>query len=169
MKATRFITAAVISVVIAGIAYSDGGAKKNVSPGSGVNETAAASASEKKSSKTDTLVVKARLVEIISKMPSNDAYDYIFILKYRVISVEKGICQDKEILVGQYNPLIARSMITDKMDRYVNGNLKKFVAGEKHTLMLIQPIELVWNGPVEDGYFDLDSDRYFAVETNIAE
>lgn len=168
MRTTSLITAAVISVVIAGNVYSDGSAAKGVSPKTG-STISAASISEKNTSKTDTLVVKARLVEIAGKLPANEIYNYVYIMKYRVVSVENGTCQDKEILVGQYNPLIARNMIKDKMDKYVNGNVKQFVVGEKHLLKLISPVESVWKDAVEDEYIDLDTDRYFAIETNIAE
>lgn len=168
MKITSLITAAAISVVVAGVAYSDGDAKKNVSSGKD-NSATTTSSSVKDAPKTDTLVVKARLVEIPGKLPANDLYNYVYIMKYRVLSVEKGICKEQEILVGQYNPLIARSMIKDKMDQYVNGNVKKFVVGEKHILKLTTPVESVWKDALEDEYIDIDSDRYFALETNIAE
>jgi hypothetical protein len=157
---------AIFSFFIAGIATSDGVLKKTVSPGAGV-DASVPSSSEKKSSKTDTLIVKARLVEIPSKMPANDVYNYVYIMKYQVISVEKGVYKDPEILVGQYNPLIARSMIKDKMDQYVNGNVTKFVIGEKHVLKLIVPIESVWKDAVEDGYFDIDLPKYFAIQTDM--
>ncbi|HEX2955543.1 MAG TPA: hypothetical protein VHO70_01855 [Chitinispirillaceae bacterium] len=166
MKNNKVIIAAIFALIITSIIYS-GGVKKDASAGAGIETIT--STTESKSSQTDTLTVKARLVEIPGKLPSNDLYNYVYIMKYRVLNVEKGSCTDQEILVGQYNPLIARNMIKDKMDLYVNGNAKKFVVGEKQILKLISPVESVWKDAIEDEYFDIDGDRYFAVETNSAE
>ncbi len=135
------------------------------------NKEASSSAVVDKNKKgTDTLVVNARLIEIPGKLPANDLYDYVYVMKYRIINVIQGMCAEKEILVGQYNPRIARNMVKDKkMDQYVNGNVTKFNVGDKHTLKLIQPIESVWKDAVEDEYkyTEDESERYFAVETDI--
>ena len=48
----------------------------------------------------DTLKVVARLTEIAGKFPPNDLYDYVYIMKYRIITVESGNIRGKEILVG---------------------------------------------------------------------
>ena len=117
----------------------------------------------------DTLVVIARLTEIAGKFVPNDAYDYVYIMKYRVLSVQKGACTEKEILVGHYNPLIARKLIKDKMDPFVDGTVEKFGKGAKHRLTLIEPIERVWNGPVEDEYIDSDQIKYFALKADLLE
>ncbi len=114
---------------------------------------------------TDTLVVTARLVEIPGTFPPNDLYNYVYVMKYRVLEVEEGEYGDKEILVGHYNPLIPRKQINDKMDEYVEGDIEKFEEGAKHRLVLITPIETVWNEAVEDEYFDQDVDKYYALET----
>lgn len=118
----------------------------------------------------DTLIVNARLIEIPGNYPENVLYDYVYVMKYRIINVVQGSYVEKEILVGQYNPRMARNLIKDKkMDQFVNGNVTKFNVGEKHTLKLIHPIESVWKDAVEDEYKYLgdESERYFAVETNI--
>jgi hypothetical protein len=131
-------------------------------------EASANIVTDKNTKGSDTLIVNARLIEIPGKLPPNDLYNYVYIMKYRIVNVVQGSCAEKEILVGQYNPLIARSMVKDKkMDQYVNGNLNKFTIGEKHTLKLIQPIESVWKDAIEDEYMEDESQRYFAVETNI--
>lgn len=113
----------------------------------------------------DTLVVTARLVEIPGTFPPNDLYNYVYVMKYRVLEVEEGEYGDKEILVGHYNPLIPRKQINDKMDEYVEGDIEKFEEGAKHRLVLITPIESVWNEALEDEYFDQDVDKYYALET----
>ena len=38
----------------------------------------------------DTLIIIARLVEIPGKFPPNDLYNYVFIMKYRVVKVFSG-------------------------------------------------------------------------------
>jgi hypothetical protein len=117
--------------------------------------------------KTDTIVVTALLAEIPGKFAPNDLYDYVYIMKYRVIKVEKGKYAEKEILVGQYNPLIPRAKIKDKMDALVNGNADRFQVGVKHRLKLITPISAMWNDAIEDDYIDSELDKYFALQTDI--
>jgi hypothetical protein len=117
--------------------------------------------------KTDTIVVTAQLSEIPGKFAPNDLYDYVYVMKYRVIKVEKGRYAEKEILVGHYNPLIPRARIKDKMDALVNGNADKFQVGVKHRMKLITPISAVWNDAVEDDYIDSELDKYFALQTDI--
>ena len=116
---------------------------------------------------SDTLVVTCRLVEIPGKFVSNDVYDYVYIMKYRVLSVEKGEYNGKELLVGHYNPLIARKLVHDKMDPFVDGTVEKFMVGAKHRLTLVAPIESVWDGAIEDEYIDTDLRKYYAVKADI--
>lgn len=116
----------------------------------------------------EEVVVTARLVEIPGTMPPNDLYNYVYILKYKVIKVEKGELKEKEILVGHYNPLKSRSSINDKMKDKVDGNLEKFVAGEKHTLTLKKPLEKYWAEAVEDEYFDDEAERWYCIKVDKA-
>ena len=111
----------------------------------------------------DTLTVVARLVEIPGKFPPNDLYNYVYIMKYRILKVEKGNFKDSEILVGHYNPLIGRKQIKDKMDPLVDGDVTSFTKGEKHRLVLVAPIETVWNDAVEDEYIDSEAEKYYAL------
>ena len=115
----------------------------------------------------DTLVVTCRLVEIPGKFVPNDVYDYVYIMKYRVLSVEKGTYSGKELYAGHYNPLIARKQIHDKMDSLVDGTVEKFVVGEKHRLTLITPIESVWDGAIEDEYFDTELPKYYVLNADL--
>jgi len=117
--------------------------------------------------KVDTLVVTACLMEIPGKFAPNDLYNYVYIMKYKVIAVEKGIYKESEILVGQYNPLISRANIKDKMDVHVNGTATSFTVGSKHRLVLVVPLSSVWNDAIEDEYFDSPMEKYFAVKTDI--
>jgi hypothetical protein len=113
----------------------------------------------------DTLKLLARIIEIPGKFPPNDLYNYVYIMKYKVIKVVKGIYTKKEILVGHYNPLIPRSQIKDQMAETVRGNAKRFAVNDKQTLTLF-PLEKVWKDAVEDDYTDLDLESYFALETD---
>ncbi len=109
----------------------------------------------------DPISVEGRLTEIPGKMPSNDLYSYVYVLKYKVISGMDA----KEILVGVYNPLIARGKVKDKMADKSKGNVSEFKAKAKHKLTLV-PLEGNWDGAVEDEYFDDESPRYLAIEVN---
>ena len=107
----------------------------------------------------DPVTVEARLTEIPGKMPSNDLYSYVYVFKYKVLKVVSGKLDAKEILVGVYNPLIARGKVKSK------GNVGEFKAKAKHTLKIV-PLEGNWDGAVEDEYFDDEAPRYLAIEVN---
>ncbi|MCQ2098321.1 MAG: hypothetical protein MJY87_10330 [Fibrobacter sp.] len=109
----------------------------------------------------DPISVEGRLVEIPGKMPSNDLYSYVYVFKYKVLSGMDA----KEILVGVYNPLIARGKVKDKMADKSKGNVGEFKAKAKHKMKLV-PLEGNWDGAVEDEYFDDESPRYLAIEVN---
>lgn len=113
----------------------------------------------------EPVVVEGRLAEIPGKMPSNDLYSYVYIMKYKVLKVVSGSLDAKEILVGVYNPLIARGKVNDKMAEKSKGNVGEFKVKAKHTLKLL-PLEGNWDGAVEDEYFDDESVRFLAVEVN---
>lgn len=114
----------------------------------------------------DTLEVTARLVEIPGKFPPNDTYNYVYVMKYRVISVEKGTYKDKELYVGHYNPLIPRKLINDKMDNFVDGTVEVFRIGDKHQLTLLEPIDDFFDQK-EDEYYDTELPKYFAVKADL--
>ena len=123
--------------------------------------------SDETSSKTtsDTLKVEARLIEIPGKFPPNDLYNYVFIMKYRIMRVLKGSYTKKDILVGHYNPLFSRDRIKDKMASTVHGNVKHFEVNSRHLLTLM-PLERIWKDAVEDDYTDSDLVSYFALEAD---
>lgn len=107
--------------------------------------------------------IEGKLAEIPGKMPPNDLYNYVYVLKYKVTKVIDGEFSGKEILVGVYNPLTARGQVTDKMAAKSKGDVRVFKAGDKHVLKLL-PLEGNYDGAVEDEYFDDESPRYLAVE-----
>ncbi len=136
--------------------------------GKAETEKASSGAQKKESAGNDTLVIKARLVEIPGTFPPNDLYNYVYVMKYRVLKVMEGTYKEREILVGHYNPLIPRSQISDKMDEYVDGNVEKFEEGNKHVLTLVTPISKVWKEAMEDEYFDVKKDKYYALKAEVA-
>lgn len=115
----------------------------------------------------DTLVITARITEIPGTFAPNDLYNYVYIMKYRVLTIVKGKYTDKEILVGVYNPLISRKQIKDKMAKIALGDAEKFEEGAKHKLTLIKPIENVWKDAVEDEYTDSDMTKFYALKVEI--
>jgi len=115
---------------------------------------------------TADVEVVARLIEIPGKMPGNDLYNYVYIFKYKVIQVVAGNLKEKEILVGEYNPKIPRDQVKDKMAPFVKGSLQAFKAGEVHRLKLVKPIAKVWKDALEDNYFDDNSERWYALQTD---
>jgi hypothetical protein len=120
--------------------------------------------------KADTLVIEGRLMEIPGTFPPNDLYNYVYIMKYRVLKVVKGSCSEKEILVGHYNPRIARAAVKDQMDAVVNGTVTKFTVGDKQKLVLVRPLSRLWSQAVEDEYYDVgEEQKYFAIKADIAQ
>jgi hypothetical protein len=117
----------------------------------------------------DTLVIVGRLIEIPGKFPPNDLYNYLYIMKYRVVKVVKGVYAGEEILVAHYNPRIPRSQIKDRMRPFVAGNVVKFETGDKHRLVLITPLTKVIEDRVEDEYADSDLDKYYALKADVAQ
>lgn len=115
----------------------------------------------------DTLVVVARLVEIPGKFPPNDLYNYVFIMKYRVIKVLKGSYALQDILVGHYNPLIPRGQIKGPMAPFVKGDVSGFEVNAVHTLVCIKPIEGVWKDAIEDDYPDSELEKYFVLKADM--
>jgi hypothetical protein len=107
------------------------------------------------------LVMTAELAEISGPFPANDLYNYSYVMKYKVIKIIKGAYADADILVGHYNPRIARAEIKDDQDSKVGGNVKSFQVGDIHYLVL-SPMDAVWTGAVEDDYFKEKRARYWA-------
>lgn len=117
----------------------------------------------------DTLVVVARLVEVPGKFPPNDLYNYVFIMKYRVIKVLKGSYAPQDILIGHYNPLIQRGRIKGPMALFVKGDVGGFEVNAVHTLVCVKPIESIWKDAIEDDYPDSDLEKYFALKADVVQ
>ncbi len=107
------------------------------------------------------LVIQAELQEIPGSFPANELYNYAYVMKYKVTKVIKGTFSDPDILVGHYNPRIARAAIKDDQDSKIGGDVKSFQIGDVHYLIL-SPMEGIWNGAVEDDFFKEKRARYWA-------
>ena len=112
--------------------------------------------------------VSARLVEIPGEFPSNDLYNYAYVLKYRVLKVHRGKVEGDYILVAQYNPLKTRPAAQDEISGKLGGNAEKFVAGNVHRMALAKPVDQFWMGGIIDKYFEQKGVRYWAIWTNSA-
>jgi hypothetical protein len=113
--------------------------------------------------------VTAKLVEIPSKFPPDDLYDYAYVMRYEVIG---GPLDKSSILVAHYKPRQARSKIkdTDKMKPFVSGKVRKFTVGDVHKLELSPDLKKIWKGPLVDEFAATDrkSVRYWCRVANPA-
>lgn len=109
-----------------------------------------------------TITVTAKLVEIPAKFPSDDLYDYAFVMRYEVVD---GPMKGQSILVAHYKPRQARSAIKDQMKKVVSGKVRSFHQGDVHKLQLTPNLKSVWKGALVDEFASTDrkSVRYFAL------
>lgn len=108
------------------------------------------------------LVLTAELLEIPGPFPSNDLYNYAYVMKYRVVKVHQGTYADGDILVGHYNPRLKRAEVKDDQDPKVGGNAGSFRVGDVHYLVLAG-LDETWTGALEDDYFKDRRHRYWAL------
>ena len=113
------------------------------------------------------LEVTAKLVEIPSKMPPDDLYDYAYVMRYQV---QGGPLDKQFILVAHYKPLVPRSKIKDKMKAQVGGKLRSFNRGDVHKLKLAADLKSIWKGALVDEYAATDhkSIRYWCLQVDPA-
>ena len=111
--------------------------------------------------------VTAKLVEIPSKMPPDDLYDYAYVMRYQV---QGGPLDKQFLLVAHYKPLVPRSKIKDKMKARVGGKLRSFNQGEVHKLKLAADLKSIWKGALVDEYAATDhkSIRYWCLQADPA-
>src|SRR5260221_9643152 len=113
------------------------------------------------------ITVTAKLVEIPSKPPPDDLYDYAYVMRYEVAG---GPLDKSSILVAHYKPLQPRSKIKGKMKEYVGGKLRSFSQGDVHKLKLTPELKKIWKGPLIDDFSATDrkSIRYWCLEADPA-
>jgi hypothetical protein len=115
----------------------------------------------------EVVLVTAKLVEIPSKFPPDDLYDYAYVMRYEVTG---GPLDKSSILVAHYKPRQARSKIKDKMKDYVSGKLRSFSVGDLHKMKLAPDLKKIWKGPLVDEFAATDhkSVRYWCLEVDPA-
>lgn len=108
------------------------------------------------------VTVTAKLVEIPSKFPPDDLYDYAYVMRYEVTG---GPLDKSTILVAHYKPRQARSKIKDAMKGFVSGKVRSFAAGDVHKLKLSTDLKKIWKGPLIDDFAATDrkSVRYWCL------
>ena len=111
------------------------------------------------------ITVTAKLVEIPSKFPPDDLYDYAYVMRYQVVD---GPMSGQSILVAHYKPRQARSAIKDQMKKVVSGKVRSFHQGDVHKLQLTANLKSVWKGALGDEFAAADrkSVRYFALQAD---
>lgn len=111
------------------------------------------------------LEVTAKLVEIPSKPPPDDLYDYAYVMRYQV---QGGALDQQFLLVAHYKPLQPRSKIKDKMKSQVSGKLRSFNQGDVHKLKLSPELKQIWKGALVDEYASTDrkSIRYWCLQVD---
>jgi hypothetical protein len=113
------------------------------------------------------LTVTAKLVEIPSKFPPDDLYDYAYVMRYEV---QGGPLDKQSIFVAHYKPRQPRGKIKDAMKASVGGKLRSFSKGDVHKLKLDPNLKKIWTGALVDEFAATDrkSVRYWALEADPA-
>jgi hypothetical protein len=113
------------------------------------------------------LEVTAKLVEIPSKLPPDDLYDYAYVMRYQV---QGGPLDKQFLLVAHYKPLQPRTKIKDKMKGQVSGKVRSFNTGDVHKLKLSPDLKAIWKGPLVDEYAATDRKtiRYWCLQADPA-
>jgi hypothetical protein len=111
--------------------------------------------------------VTAKLLEIPTKLPPDDLYDYAYVMRYQA---QGGPLDKQYLLVAHYKPLQPRSKIRDKMKDQVGGKLRSFNPGDVHKLRLSPDLKEIWKGPLLDEYSATDrkSVRYWCLQADPA-
>lgn len=141
--------------------------KKTPEAGSGGDAAPGAAQAVGKPPVEGELVVTATLKEIAGPFPANDIYNYAYVMRYEVAKVHQGAYADKDILVGHYNPRLAREDVKDDQDGKVGGNVKSFQVGDVHYLVL-SPLDGIWTGAIEDDYYKDKRARHWALWADMA-
>ena len=115
----------------------------------------------------EAIEVTAKLVEIPSKIPPDDLYDYAYVMRYQV---QGGPLDKQFLLVAHYKPLQPRSKIKDKMKAQVSGKVRSFNTGDVHKLKLSPDLKSIWKGALVDEYAATDHKaiRYWCLQADPA-
>jgi len=110
------------------------------------------------------LDLTAKLVEIPTKFPPDDLYDYVYVMRYQVVG---GAMDGQSILVGHYKPRQPRAGIKDQMKKYVAGKVRSFHAGDVHKLRLAPNLKAIWKGALVDEFAATDRKSVLSVNTQL--
>ena len=115
----------------------------------------------------EPIAVTAKLVEIPTKLPADDLYDYAYVMRYEV---QGGPMDKSTILVAHYKPRQPRAKIKDKMKEFVGGKLRSFNQGDVHKMKLTADLKKIWKGALTDEFAATDrkSVRYWCLEVDPA-
>jgi len=115
-----------------------------------------------------SIEVTARLVEIRGVFRRDPFYNYVYIMRYRVLTVHRGTLNAQEIFVGQYNPHKSRPKAADHLVKGIGGNLRRFRAGDVHRMALEVPLDDYYIGGIINKYHgETTGPLYWAVWTNL--
>jgi hypothetical protein len=155
----------VLALLLASCGKADAGPSSAKAPDGG----SASEAGTPGASTLGTVEVTATLVDITGQFPPNKLYDYVYVMKYRVLRTHRGRAEGEEIFVGHYNPLKPRSGAEDKFSGKIGGNLGSFKVGDVHRLALEAPLDqhMPMVGLI-DKYIREKGVRYWAVWTDRA-
>ena len=115
-----------------------------------------------------SIEVTAKLVDIAGDFPSNELYDYAYVMKYEILEVHRGEIAET-VLVGQYNPLKTRMEAADARSGEIGGNLTRFRVGDIHRLALEPDIDAYCMAGIVNKYAETESSDatlYWALWTN---
>jgi hypothetical protein len=108
--------------------------------------------------------VTAKLLELPIEFPRKKLYDYVYVMKYRVLKTHRGKVEGDEILVGHYNPVKPRSAAQDKYSGKLGGSVDEFRVGDVQRLALDAPLDekMPMVGLI-DKYVSEKKTRYWAI------
>lgn len=115
-----------------------------------------------------SMEVTGQLLEIRGEFPDIPMYDYVYVLKYKVLNTHRGKVESDTIYVGHYNPLKARKKAKDARVKEIGGKLRRFRAGDTHRMALEAPIDDYYMGGIINKYHaEMQGEPiYWAVWTN---
>lgn len=97
--------------------------------------------------------VTARLDDITGDFPSNDLYDYAYVMRYTVLETHRGTVAGDTLYVGHYNPLKPRAGAADNKSGEIGGNVTSFKVGDVHRMALDAPIDDQFMGGIINEYY----------------
>lgn len=113
--------------------------------------------------------VVARLTEVPpGAVFHRELYHYATVLRYEVVSCRRGdLAPGAVIFVAHYDPWKPRAEAADARVGQLSGNVRGFVAGDRHHLALVSPLDDHYMGGLVDKYFGQHAGpTYWALRTD---